>query len=282
MPILLEYEPRDTPVHRLHVMTKVTLEVCVLLLAAFWWDLRFLGPLLLFALILAALAKVPLRWYKAFAIPVLLVLPPTFAYAIFVTNPRFFAVLPEEFTSKPILIILPEKYSPWGSSVALTYGNLYYIISTVFKLFTALTITFVFVYTTPMNDLLEWLKKLGAPSSALFVTTAAWRFIPLMLRQTSKTLTAQQLRGWELKTKNPVKAVKQFTPVVRPLIFYSVNMVDRVTMAVVTRALGASTKPTGYARIPKARAIDYLITIPTVAFTMVAITLLLIYNIGAI
>jgi energy-coupling factor transporter transmembrane protein EcfT len=277
MPIILEYEPKDTVFHRMNIFTKLVVVVCTLTLGTFWWDLRFLVPLFLLAATLAYITKIPLAWFKAFSILVALTIPPTLAYVIFMTSPAFFKVLPPEFVTKPIAVITIGGYT-----LGLTHGNLYWLISNYLRMVIVLIAASIFIYSTSQSDLIDWLRSVKVPEPIIFVVMTALRFFPIMLAQAEKIITAQKLRGWRVTSRNPAKLVKQIRPIAVPITSFVVQAVDRVSISVVTRGFGSSHKPTGWVRRYKMGLFDYIVCIAYPVLTVIALYLLFIHNIGMI
>ncbi|HDJ66982.1 MAG TPA: energy-coupling factor transporter transmembrane protein EcfT [Nitrososphaeria archaeon] len=278
MPKILEYEPKDTIFHKMHITCKFTIAACSVILGTFWWDLRFLIPLFLLVLLFMYLAKVPLGWFKSFLVLVGLTIPPTISYVIFMTEAKLFKVLPLEFVSKPILTV-----KLFGFVIGLTYGNVYWLVANTLRIITVLIAVLTFIYSTSQSDLIEWLRSKRVPESVIFVIMTALRFFPLILDRAERIITAQKLRGWRVTSRNPAKLVKQIRPIAIPLTSFVVHMADIVTISVVTRGFGSTHGVVReWKRMREMNIFEKIVSIAYPIFTLIALYLLFAYNIGMI
>lgn len=278
MPLILEYEAKDTPVHRMNINTKAVITACSVLLGTFWWNLRFLLPLLVFVVTWMTLAKVPRNWLRTFGILIALSIPPTIAYVIFMTSPEFFKVLPKEFVEKTLIAV-----HLWGIKIGFTYGNLYWLVANTVRILVILFAIAPFIYSTSQSDLIDWLRNLKIPMPVIFVLMTGLRFFPLLLARAQTIITAQKLRGWRVTSRNPAKLVKQIKPIAIPITSFVVHLADRVTISVVTRGFGSTSKAVGWiGERFKMGVLDWFICIAYPAFTAYALYLLFFHNIGAI
>lgn len=228
MPVIFEYVPRGTFVHRLHPLTKVILVISLFAAISLVWDPRYLALYMIIAMALYLTSRTPKKW--------LLIAVPFGAYRFIeagilgITQPvEVFKYLPPEMASQILFSFGPVTFSFGGFLWALAY---------IFRIFIGMAITFMFIYSTSINDLIKSLRNLHIPMKISFVVVAALRFVPELFREITMTSSAQSLRGWKLKTKNPVKMVKMATPIAGPLTRRVVGYVDRISLTTQVRAFG--------------------------------------------
>lgn len=114
----------------------------------------------------------------------------------------------------------------------------------VVRLITLITGTFVLLtYTTsPMalTDAIERLtsplKKLGVPTHEFaMMMTIALRFIPTLIEETDKIISAQKSRGADFETGSLVKRAKAIVPILIPLFISAFRRADELASAMECR-----------------------------------------------
>ncbi len=114
----------------------------------------------------------------------------------------------------------------------------------VVRLITLITGTFVLLtYTTsPMalTDAIERLtsplKKLGVPTHEFaMMMTIALRFIPTLIEETDKIISAQKSRGADFETGSLIKRAKAIVPVLIPLFISAFRRADELASAMECR-----------------------------------------------
>ena len=114
----------------------------------------------------------------------------------------------------------------------------------VTRLITLITGTFVLLtYTTsPMalTDAIERLtsplKKLGVPTHEFaMMMTIALRFIPTLIEETDKIISAQKSRGADFETGSLIKRAKAIVPILIPLFISAFRRADELASAMECR-----------------------------------------------
>lgn len=228
MPVFFEYVPRNTVIHRLHSLTKVILILGIFITISVLWDPRYLAVCMIVVMVLYLLSKTPKKW--------LLIAVPFGAYRFIeagilgVTQPaEVFKYLPPEMASQVLFSFGPITFYFGGFLWALAY---------VFRIFIGMGATFMFIYATSLNDLIKSLRNLHVPDKISYIAVVALRFVPELFREINLTSTAQSLRGWRLRTRNPVKMAKMAVPIAGPFTRRIVSYVDRITLTTQVRAFG--------------------------------------------
>lgn len=222
---------------KLHPLTKMVVVALVLVTTGLWLDVRYLAPVLIVGLALAIWARAPKAWFIVMLTALLLTWYPTLRTTIAQANPEYYKVLDQQWAATPILTV-DVPFLQLGT-VGLTYGTLYWLVGRLVRFAAVVTWAIVFVVTTPMNQISNTLYALRVPYQIVFVLQITYRFIPYMASVINQISDAQKLRGWNLRTWNPVKIVKRSLPIANPLIRRTAMIVDQVTTATQIRGFGS-------------------------------------------
>ena len=103
--------------------------------------------------------------------------------------------------------------------------------------------TFLLTYTTSpirltdgLEDLLGPLKKLGVPVHELaMVMSIALRFIPTLIEETDKIMSAQRARGADFESGNLLQRAKALIPLLVPLFVSAFRRAGELAMAMEAR-----------------------------------------------
>lgn len=104
-------------------------------------------------------------------------------------------------------------------------------------------ISSVLTYTTSPTDLTDALERLMKPLSKLHVQvheiammmTIALRFIPTLLEETDKIMSAQKARGADLESGNFIARIKSLVPILIPLFVSAFRRAFELAMAMESR-----------------------------------------------
>ena len=103
--------------------------------------------------------------------------------------------------------------------------------------------TFLLTYTTSpirltdgLEDLLGPLKKLGVPVHELaMMMSIALRFIPTLIEETDKIMSAQKARGADFESGNIFQRAKALVPILVPLFISAFRRADELATAMECR-----------------------------------------------
>lgn len=127
--------------------------------------------------------------------------------------------------------------------IKITTGGVYYAIEMAVRIVCLIVGTSLLTYTTSpivltdaIERLLSPLSKLGFPSHELaMMMTIALRFIPTLIEETDKIMSAQKARGAELDSGGLITRVKALVPVLIPLFLSAFRRADELAMAMECR-----------------------------------------------
>lgn len=225
MPVIFEYAPRDTFLHKLHPLAKIIMVISIFTIISLLWDLVLLTICAAVVLFLYFISRAPKKWLLLSAFALYRFIE---AGIIGITQPAgVFKHLPSEIASMLIFSLGPIKFY---------YGGLIWALAYTYRILIGMGITLMFIYTTSINDIIRTLRALRVPPKITFVIVLAFRFVPELIRELGQTSMAQKLRGWKIKSKNPAKVAKMAIPVAGPLTRRMVTYVDRLYLTVQIRA----------------------------------------------
>ena len=215
-----QFFPGDTVVHRLDPRTKILLVVVyiVALFQAVGWFSYGAALLALFACM--GLSKIkPKTIFKGLK-PMIFIITLTAALNIFYT------------TGTPVL-------PGW----IITWEGIARAVRMVLRIVLLVAGTFLLTYTTsPMaltdglELLLNPLKKIKVPVHELTIMMSmALRFIPTLIEETDRIMSAQKARGADFETGGLIKRAKALLPILVPLIVSAFNRAYDLAVAMESR-----------------------------------------------
>jgi energy-coupling factor transport system permease protein len=218
-----QYFPGDTPVHRLDPRTKLILTIVYI--AALFTAKTWTGYILVFAA-LAGVMAVSHIGPKA----VLKGLKPLVFIMVFT------AILNLFFTSG-------EDYLLHWRFIKITYTGLENAAAMVVRVMLLVAGTFLLTYTTSplaltdgLELLLSPLKKLKVPVYELsLMMSIALRFIPTLIEETDRIMSAQKARGADLETGTLMERAKALLPLLIPLFVSAFRRADELAVAMECR-----------------------------------------------
>lgn len=130
--------------------------------------------------------------------------------------------------------------------------------------FFAITSAFSFFFmTTSADDLGLAMEQIHVPYSISFTFTTAVRLVPTMAVDAQTVVDAQRSRGLELDKGNFMKRVRNYIPILIPLIISAIRRSVELAEALESRAFGATEKRTTIVTL-RMRVPDYLIILATI------------------
>ena len=215
-----QYFPGDTVVHKLDPRTKILL-VIVYIVALFeakgWIGY---GVMTLVTILCSAVSRIhPKHIFKGLK-PMIFLIVFTAALNIFYT------------TGTPVLPGWP-----------ITWEGVERAVKMILRIILLITGTFLLTYTTSpmaltdgMERLLSPLKKIGLPIHEMtLMMSMALRFIPTLIEETDKIMSAQKARGADFENGNLIQRAKALLPILVPLFVSSFRRADDLAVAMESR-----------------------------------------------
>ena len=239
----LQFRHVSSPIHRLDPRTKFIIS-CVIFIQAFLFTEFFYLIILFFAqLPLVVFARIQKQWARSLRGGLMLIL------LIFSTN-LIVGVVSNDFQ--------------------LTSESLTYSTSMSLRFVVLMTSFSIFFLTTSPDDLGLALEQSHIPYEFCFAFTTAVRFVPVLAREAQTIMDAQKSRGLELEKGGFMKRIRNYIPILIPLIVSAIRRSLELAEAMETRAFGAKKQRTSlYALKIERRDIITLI----LCFTILALTI---------
>jgi len=219
-----QYYPARSPLHAMDARMKVVLSILYIVAAFLCKSTLAYAALLLSALLLLMLSRIPPR------------------IVLRALRPLFFIML---FTA------ILNLFFSGGSTVLVSFWRITIyvegIYSAVFMLVRIIVLIFgtsIFLtYTTTPIELTDAIESLLSPLRVIKVPvhefammmSIALRFIPTLMEETDKIMNAQKARGVDFSSGGLVKRAKALVPILIPLIISSFRRADELAMAMECR-----------------------------------------------
>lgn len=219
-----QYFPGNSVVHRLDPRTKLILLVgyiVALFMAVSWFSYL---AVFTFLTVSIAISKIPLKAIVRGMKPLIFILVFTGVLNVFFTTGE------------------GEPLVDWWIFTIYTEGLIraFFMISRILMLITG---TFLMTYTTSPIALTDGLESLLSPLKILHLPVhelsmmmcIALRFIPTLIEETDKIISAQKARGADFETGNLIKRVKALVPILVPLFISAFRRADELATAMECR-----------------------------------------------
>ena len=128
----------------------------------------------------------------------------------------------------------------------------------------------MFFLTTSPDHLGLALQQSHIPYEFCFAFTTAVRFVPVLADEAQTIMDAQKARGLELERGNFLKRVRNYIPILIPLIVNAIRRSLELAEAMESRAWGASEKRTNL-YVLKLKMADYLLVLVSVLMLIAAV-----------
>ena len=218
-----QYFPGNSPVHRLDPRTKIV--AVVLYIVALFLCKSFVSYGIMLALLAISIkiSKVPLKSIVNGLRPILFLA-------------CFTAILNLFYTPGDTVLV-----KVWVLTITLEgVLNAFFMVVRIMMLIAG---TFLLTYTTSpilltdgLESLLNPLKKIGLPIHELaMMMSIALRFIPTLIEETDKIMSAQRARGADFESGSLIQRAKALIPLLVPLFISSFRRADELAVAMECR-----------------------------------------------
>ena len=121
----------------------------------------------------------------------------------------------------------------------VTKEQLFYELNVILKYFATIPMALLFILTTDPSEFAASLNKIGVSYKVAYTVSIALRYIPDVQRDYKDISFAQQARGIDLSSKEKLsKRIKNSAAILMPLIFSSLERIDKISLAMELRAFG--------------------------------------------
>ena len=219
-----QYYPAESLIHRLDPRIKVVIAVLYVVCTFLCKNVISFALLLAMSFVVIILSRLPVGIVLRGIRPILLIIAITSLINIFWSTGNTLLVdwwiftIYLEGVYNALLLIVRFVTLIIGTSVFLTYT------------------TTPIALTDAIEDLLSPLKKIGVPvHDFAMMMTIALRFIPLLVDETEKIMTAQKARGVDFSTGSLVNRAKALIPILIPLFVSAFRRAEELAVAMECR-----------------------------------------------
>lgn len=261
---MFEYSSRKTIISNLSLLSKAFIFLVFVILAMIFSDPIVLMPILIVCISMCLISGMSISKMANSIKPILVIFAFLFVFTAFTYN---IELAKHEYAK----VILMDVYDGSLVDIRLSSGGLLFGLGFILKMLIMMYASALLAFTSPIEDLLYGLQKIGLPYQIGLMLTIAIRFIPTLTLEVEQIQQAQIARGSQINQKNnPAQAVRRTIPLFVPMIVSSIRRSDTMAMSMISRGYGYTNHRTVLVEI-KYLFIDY-ITI----FLLLAITGLLI------
>jgi len=139
----------------------------------------------------------------------------------------------------------------------------------------------IFFLTTSPDHLGLALEQAHVPYEFCFAFTTAVRFVPVLAEEAQTIMDAQKARGLELERGNFLKRIRNYIPILIPLIVSAIRRSLELAEAMESRAWGATKKRTNLYVLKMHRG-DIILIVLTILILAAAIYVRLFYKIPSL
>ena len=218
-----QYFPGNSVIHRMDPRTKLVgliIYIVALFTAASWVSY---GIMLAFLIVMVALSKIPVKALFKGMKPLIFIL-------------IFTGLLNLLFNGGETVLVAFWK-------ITITLEGIIRAFFMVARILMLISATFLMTYTTSpiqltdgLESLLSPLKKIRVPVHELaMMMCIALRFIPTLIEETDKIISAQKARGADFETGSVLERVKALVPILVPLFISAFRRADELATAMECR-----------------------------------------------
>ncbi|MEM3579293.1 MAG: energy-coupling factor transporter transmembrane component T [Candidatus Bathyarchaeia archaeon] len=247
----LRFRRVSSPIHNLDPRIKFIYACIIFATAIIFWQLLPMVVLFVLQLPFVFVAGVKREWTRSMRGAAFL------ASIIFLTNLIFSFI---------------------GSGYVITFASLEYALAMTLRFLVLVSSFSIFFLTTSPDHLGLALEQSRVPYEFCFAFTTAVRFVPVLAEEAQTIMDAQKARGLELEKGNFLKRVRNYIPILIPLIVSAIRRSLELAEAMESRAWGATKKRTNL-YVLKLRREDYLFAVITVGILATAIFIRLYFHI---
>lgn len=218
-----QYYPSNGILHKLDPRVKVLELIGFIVLIFCTFNFYALGVIAASVIAVMLLSKVPIKLYLKSMKAIIIVILITAVLNLFYGS------------GEPI-------FEWWIFKV--TYSGIYNAIFVAVRIISLVIISSALTFTTSPTDLTDALERLMKPLSFIgiktheiaMMMTIALRFVPTLLEETDKIMSAQKARGADMESGNILKRIKALVPVLIPLFVSAFRRAYDLAMAMECRS----------------------------------------------
>ena len=217
-----QYFPSNGVLHKLDARTKILFLIAFIVLIFCSFSFYALGLAAAFTVATVFLSKVPPKMFLKSLKTIILIVAITSVLNLFYG------------TGEPI-------FEWWIFSITL--DGIFNAIFVTVRIICLVIVSSALTFTTSPTDMTDGLERLMKPLTVIHISvhelammmTIALRFVPTLLEETDKIMSAQKARGADMESGNLIKRIKALIPVLVPLFVSSFRRAYDLAMAMECR-----------------------------------------------
>lgn len=267
MKLMLEYIDKDSFIHNLTGATKLICFILWCITTMITYDTRLLIFMIIFSLFLFKLSKIKLN-EVSFVLMFIL-------FFLLLNNIFIFIFAPntgtEIYGTKTILFHLVGPYN-------VTLEQLFYQLNITLKYFSVIPLALIFILATNPGEFASSLNRIGVSYKISYSISLALRYIPDIINDYKNISIAKQARGIDLsKNEKLSKRIKNVSLILVPIVFSSIERIEKISCSMELRAFGYNKKRTWYNE-RKFKTNDFISIISFLMLVVISVCLLFVNN----
>lgn len=219
-----QFYPAESIIHKADPRTKVILAVLYIVSSFVCQSVMSFAVLAITSLLVILLSKIPAKMVLRSIRPILVVM-------------LFMSLLNVFLTKGGVLIVEFWRISIYSKGI-------YAAVSAVVRVIALIIGTSIFLtYTTTPIELTDGIEQLFGPLKKIkipvhefaMMMTIALRFIPTLIEETDKIISAQKARGADFSNGSLIKRAKALIPILVPLFISAFRRADELAIAMECR-----------------------------------------------
>ncbi len=243
-----------SPIHNLDPRMKFVYVCAIFVAAIIFWELLPLIILFLVQIPFVVLAGVKREWVRSMRGAAFL------ATIIFLTNFIFSFI---------------------NAGYTVTAANVEYALAMTLRFVVLIESFSVFFLTTSPDHLGLALEQTRIPYEFCFAFTTAVRFVPVLAEEAQTIMDAQKARGLELERGNFLKRIRNYIPILIPLIVSAIRRSLELAEAMESRAWGATENRTNLYMLKMHRG-DFVLIAITIGILVTSFCIRLFFGIPSL
>jgi energy-coupling factor transport system permease protein len=241
MLITWRYRKRKSLIQSFDPRAWIIFYACFLASSLFSWDLRFLTPLFVIALVVVFTSGIKWReMYRAWLfIGGFMVF---FALLTFLTGRGGIEVYTEEHLITSLSA--PFAIFGWRPTLNISVERTFFALSQLVRVFSIASMTILIPYSLNPAHYGITFHRLGLPDKIAYAMELTMRFIPTFGRDFQLTLDAQRARGYEIEKLRGglIAQVRKLAPLIVPVTIHAIAGSEDIIDAMDLRAFGVGPR----------------------------------------
>jgi len=237
MLVTWRYRKRKSLIQSFDPRAWIIFYACFLASSLFFWDLRFLTPLLIIALVVIFTSGI--GWHEMYR-----------AWLFIGGFIVFFSLLTfltgrggmELYTEEHLITSLSTPFTifGWRPTLNITIERTFYALSQLVRVFSIAGMTILIPYSLNPAHYGVTFHGLGLPDKIAYAMDLTMRFIPTFGRDFQLTLDAQRARGYEIEKLRGglIAQVRKLAPLIVPVTIHAIVGSEDIIDAMDLRAFG--------------------------------------------